>query len=117
MHAELHDELAAAGFNVGPGALGENITTSGVPLLSLPAGAMLKIGDALVAVTGLRNPCRQLDEYARGLLKAVAYVDDSGRLIRKAGIMGVVVAGGTVVPDMPIVVSLPPPPHQALDRV
>jgi MOSC domain-containing protein YiiM len=99
------------------GALGENITTRGLPLLSLPVGATLKIGDALVAVTGLRNPCLQLDEYASGLMKAVAYVHADGRLVRKAGIMGVVVAGGAIAPGMSIVVTLPPPPLQALDRV
>jgi MOSC domain-containing protein YiiM len=117
MHAELHDELSSAGFDVSPGALGENITTRGVPLLSLPVGTILAIGQAVVAVTGLRNPCRQLNDYLPGLMAAVAYVDEDGHLVRKAGIMGVVVAGGRVAADMPIRVTLPPCPHQPLDRV
>lgn len=117
MHAELHDELIAAGFEVSPGAIGENITTRGIPLLALPVGAVLAIGEALVAVTGLRNPCRQLNEYAAGLMKAVAYVDTEGQLVRKAGIMGVVVASGRVAVDMAVRVTLPPLPHRPLDRV
>lgn len=117
MHAELHDELVAAGFDASPGVLGENITTRGIPLLELPVGTILAFGEAVVAVTGLRNPCRQLNAYASGLLNVLAYVDADGRLVRKAGIMGVVVAGGAVTADMPIGVTLPPEPHQALDRV
>jgi MOSC domain-containing protein YiiM len=116
--AELHGELAAAGFEVEPGALGENITTRGLDLLALPLGTVLGLGyEALVAVTGLRNPCVQLDEYQAGLLKAVAYRDGDGTLIRKVGIMAVVLAGGIVSPDMPVTVSLPPKPHKPLDRV
>jgi MOSC domain-containing protein YiiM len=110
--------LAAAGFEVEPGALGENITTRGLDLLALPLGTVLGLGyEALVAVTGLRNPCVQLDEYQAGLLKAVAYRDGDGTLIRKVGIMAVVLAGGIVSPDMPVTVSLPPKPHKPLDRV
>lgn len=101
-----------------PGALGENITTEGLDLLALPVGATLLFGDkALVAITGLRNPCVQIDEYQAGLLKAVAYRDEEGRLVRKAGVMAVVLAGGVVNPGMSIAVSLPPLPHQALNRV
>jgi MOSC domain-containing protein YiiM len=117
MHAELHDELISAGFDVSPGALGENITTRGLPLLSLPVGTILVIGQAVVAVTGLRNPCRQLNDYASGLMGAVAYIDADGHLVRKAGVMGVVVAGGEVAADMTVRVALPPLPHQPLDRV
>lgn len=117
LQSELHDELAAAGYEVSAGALGENITTRGIPLLSLPVGTILAIGEAVVAVTGLRNPCRQLNEYAPGLMSAVAYVDAEGVLVRKAGIMGVVVTGGTVEVGMSIRLTVPAPPHQALDRV
>jgi MOSC domain-containing protein YiiM len=117
MHAELHDELGAAGFAVTPGSLGENITTRGVPLLTLPVGTILRIGDAVIAITGLRNPCYQLNEFAKGLMKALTPVDANGQLVRKAGVMGVVVASGTVAAGMPILVGLPPPPHLALDRV
>ena len=115
---ELQEELAEDGFQVMPGALGENITTEGLDLLALPVGATLLFGDkALVAITGLRSPCVQIDEYQAGLLKAVAYRDVDGRLVRKAGVMAVVLAGGVVNPGMSIAVSLPPLPHQVLNRV
>ena len=115
---ELHDELAAHGFAVGAGALGENITTRGVDLLSLPVGASLRIGtDALLVVTGLRNPCVQIDRFRNGLLSAVIKLDATGRLVGKAGIMSIVVQNGEVRPGDPIVVALPPLPHRRLDRV
>jgi MOSC domain-containing protein YiiM len=118
MHAELFAELAAKGFAIAPGAMGENVTTQGIDLLGLPTGALLRIGEtALLAVTGLRNPCAQLDRYAPGLTQAVLDRDAAGGLVRKAGIMAVVVQGGTVRPGDAIAVTLPPPPHQALAPV
>jgi len=118
VHAELFDELAAAGFDIAPGAIGENITTKGVDLLGLPRGARLAIGDeAVVEITGLRNPCVQLDGYRPGLTAAVLGRDAEGRIVRKAGIMGVVITGGTVRPGDPIVVELPAEPHERLERV
>ena len=92
VHGELHDELRAAGFDVGPGDLGENVTTRGVDLLGLPAGTLLRLGagGAVVEVTGLRNPCVQLDGFADGLMRAVLDRDADGGLVRKAGVMGVV---------------------------
>ena len=118
IHAELHDELRARGFDVAPGTMGENVTTRGVDLLGLPTGAMLKIGaDVLLAVTGLRNPCRQLDDHQDGLLAAVLDRDADGGLIRKAGVMAVVLRGGTVRADDPISISLPPEPYHLLERV
>jgi MOSC domain-containing protein YiiM len=118
MHHELHDELRAAGFTAGPGDLGENITTRGVDLLSLPTGTILRIGNgALVAITGLRNPCVQIDELEAGLLREVATRDPDGHLVRKAGVMGVVVLGGAVRREDAIDVALPPEPHVPLDRV
>ncbi len=118
IHGELHDELAAAGFRVGPGDMGENVTTRGVDLLGLPTGARLLLGDtAIVEVTGLRNPCAQLDRFQAGLTAAVLGRDAEGRLVRKAGIMGVVVAGGLVRPGDAIHVTLPPGPHRRLERV
>lgn len=118
MHAELHDELRAAGFRVEAGDLGENITTRGVDLLGLPTGARLRIGDtAVVEVTGLRNPCSQLDRHQPGLMAAVLDRDGHGRLIRKAGIMGIVLAGGEVRPGDPIRVDPPPGPHRPLEPV
>ena len=118
MQSELHEELRDAGYSVSPGVLGENITTRGIDLLALPVGATLTFGAAaVVAITGLRNPCRQLDDYADGLRQAVAFYDSEGYCVRKAGVMGVVVAGGLVTPGMDCRVGLPAAPHQALGRV
>ncbi|HVE62883.1 MAG TPA: MOSC domain-containing protein [Mycobacteriales bacterium] len=118
MHSELHEELRAAGYPISPGALGENITTRGIDLLALPVGTTLTFdGAAVVAITGLRNPCRQLDDYADGLMSTVAYYDSHGDYVRKAGVMGVVIAGGLISPGMEIRVGLPALPHRALDRV
>jgi len=97
IHGELHDELRAAGFPVGPGAMGENVTTRGIELLALGRGTRLHLGaSAVVEVTGLRNPCAQLDALHPGLLAAVLDRDADGRLVRKAGIMGIVLVGGVV---------------------
>ena len=118
IHAELHDELRAAGFALSTGQMGENVTTRGVDLLGLPAGTRLHLGDtAVVGVTGLRNPCRQLEQLQPGLMAATLDRDQSGDLIRKAGVMSVVLAGGVVRPGDPIRVELPPEPHRPLERV
>jgi MOSC domain-containing protein YiiM len=118
IHAELFDELREQGFEVGPGQLGENVTTRGVDLLALPRGAHLRLGpDAVVEVTGLRNPCAQIDEFMPGLLKAVLHRAPDGSLMRKAGIMGVVIAGGGVAAGDVVAVELPDGPHEPLDRV
>jgi MOSC domain-containing protein YiiM len=118
IHEELFDELRAAGFQLAPGQIGENITTRGVDLLGLPRGARLHVGpDAIVRVTGLRDPCRQLNDYRPGLMAAVLDRDEQGNLIRKAGIMGVVVTGGDIRAGDTIRVELPPEPHQPLERV
>lgn len=108
---ELHDELGERGFAVGPGDMGENITTRGIELLQLPTGALLRIGDtALVALTGLRNPCKQLDRFQPGLMGAVLDRDSQGALVRRAGVMGVVVLGGLVRRGDPITATVPDPP-------
>jgi MOSC domain-containing protein YiiM len=118
IHAELFDELRAAGFDIAPGHMGENVTTSGIDLLALPTGARLRLGDAaVVEVTGLRNPCAQLDHIQPGLMKATLDRDPDGNLIRKAGIMGIVIAGGEIRPGDPIRIELPSPPHTALAPV
>lgn len=97
VHAELLAELVAQGFPVQPGSIGENITTSGIELLALPQGAELHIGaEAVVVVTGLRNPCAQLDSFSNGLMAAVLDRTPDGQLIRKAGVMGIVRVSGTV---------------------
>jgi MOSC domain-containing protein YiiM len=118
LHAELHDELASRGFAVGPGEMGENITTRGLDLLRLPVGTRLRLGDAaVVVVTGLRNPCAQLDGIRKGLMAATLDRDTQGNLIRKAGIMAIVEAGGELRPGDTIGVALPPAPHRALEPV
>ena len=116
--AELHAELRARGFEVAAGRMGENITTEGIDLLHLPAGARLRLGDeAIVEITGLRNPCAQLEGIQAGLMAAVLDRDEQGALVRKAGVMGVVVAGGVVRPDDAVAVELPAEPRRQLEPV
>jgi MOSC domain-containing protein YiiM len=118
MPTELFDEVRRAGHVVGPGELGENVTTTGIDVLALPTGTVLRLGEAAeVLVTGLRNPCRQIDTFSPGLLRQVLGRDASGRPVRRAGIMGVVRRGGEVRPGDPITVVLPPEPHQPLGPV
>lgn len=118
IHAELQDELREKGFDVSPGQMGENITTCSIDLLGLPTGTKLYLGDtAIVEVTGLRNPCTQLDDFQSGLMKAVLDKDEEGNLIRKAGIMGIVLADGEVHVNDEIRAELPPEPHVPLKPV
>lgn len=118
LHGELLDELVAAGFAVAPGVMGENITTRGVDLLGLPQGARLHIGEtAVVEVTGLRNPCSQLDHFQKGLTAATLGRDAAGGLVRKAGVMAVVLSGGDIRPGDTVRTVLPPPPHKPLEKV
>ncbi|MEU9101284.1 MOSC domain-containing protein [Streptomyces sp. NPDC048361] len=118
IHGELFDEVAEQGFDVAPGQLGENVTTEGIDLLSLPVGTLLRIGpEAVVEVTGLRNPCLQIDGFQSGLLKQVVGRDDDGNIVRKAGIMSVVRSGGEIRPGDTILADLPTGPHRPLDRV
>jgi MOSC domain len=118
IHQELFDECAAAGFSVLPGQLGENITTFGLDILNLPTGTVLRIGErALIALTGLRNPCAQINSFQDGLLGVMLGRDDEGKLTRKTGVMSVVLAGGVVRPGDPIVVALPPEPHLPMEKV
>jgi MOSC domain-containing protein YiiM len=118
IHAELHDELRAAGFDVAPGRMGENVTTRGVDLLALPAGTLLQLGDeAVVEVTGLRNPCRQLEQIQAGLMAATLARDADGGLVRKAGVMGIVVRAGEVRAGDRIELRLPAAPHRPLPVV
>lgn len=116
IHAELLTELSASGHRVGPGSLGENILTGGLDLLGLPTGSRLRIGDAELQVTGLRNPCRQIEEFSPGLLSLVAPRVDGG-IVRRAGVMAVVERGGRIAPGMPIEVVLPDGPGRPLAPV
>ncbi|MBQ0763730.1 MOSC domain-containing protein [Marinobacter psychrophilus] len=118
IHSELILELRASGFDVSSGSMGENILTAGIDLLSLPTGTILKIGHAAsVKITGLRNPCAQLDNYQKGLTKAVLGRTEDGELIRKTGVMSIVLNTGVVKIGDPIVVELPSAPHQKLQCV
>jgi len=115
MHTELFDELRASGFAIEPGDLGENVTTSGIDLLALPTGTRLHLGaTAVVEITGLRNPCSQLDTFRKGLMAATLDKDADGNLIRKAGIMSIVISDGDVRPGDTISVELPAAPHRPL---
>ena len=118
MHSELFEHLADSDYAVTPGDLGENITTEGLDILDLPTGTTLALGDdALITLTGLRNPCGQMNGFADGLLKKLVYRDESGETVRLGGVMSVVVRGGTVRPGDPIRVALPPEPHHPMLRI
>ena len=118
IQAELFEELGGQGFGVGPGDLGENIATRGIDLLGLPRDTLLHVGpETVLEVTGLRNPCAQIERFRSGLLAAVLGRGPDGEVVRKAGIMTIVRAGGKVRPGDAVRVELPPPPHRALERV
>jgi MOSC domain-containing protein YiiM len=118
IHAELFDDLRLAGYDIAPGDLGENVTTRGLDLLGLPTGTLLRLGpDAVVEVTGLRNPCLQIDAFRSGLLKQVVGRDEHGAVIRRSGIMGVVLEGGELRPGDHVTAELPAIPHRPLERV
>ena len=111
---ELFDEMAALGYALEPGGMGENVLTSGLDLAAMPTGATFRIGEALVEISGIRDPCKKIDSLGRGLTKAMLGKTSKGDLLRKAGIMGVVRRGGTLRPGDAITVALPPEPHRRL---
>jgi MOSC domain-containing protein YiiM len=117
IHAELLDELAAKGFVVVAGDLGENILTRGIDLLGLSRGTVLRIGAAEIEVTGLHNPCAQIEQFQPGLLAAVLGRSADGALVRKTGVMGIVLAGGPVSAGDTVVVVPPAGGHVALTPV
>lgn len=118
IHSELFDELAAQGFAVAAGQIGENISTRHIDLLALPVGSLLHLGEtAVVELTGLRNPCEQLNAHRTGLMAAVLGRTPDGQLVRKAGVMGVVITGGSVQAGDLILVTLPGLPHRVMERV
>jgi len=118
IHAELHDELNTSGFQVSAGQMGENITTRGIDILGLPVGTRLHLGKKVVIeITGLRNPCEQLDTFQDGLLKACVSKDADGNIIRKAGVMAIVLVTGEVFPGDAIQIEYPSQPFQPLQPV
>lgn len=118
IHAELFDMLADKGFEIGPAMMGENITTRGIDLLGLSAETRLQIGnEAVIEITGLRNPCHQLNCLIPGLMQAVLDYADDGSLIRLAGVMGIVITGGMVMTGDPITMAFSPNPHIMLQPV
>jgi len=115
---DLFQALADHGHTVRPGELGENITTSGIDLLALPTGTVLRIGsEAAVELTGLRNPCAQIDEFQDGLMRRLRYRDGAGNTARIAGVMSVVLSGGAVSPGDPIEINIPSGPHLPLEYI
>jgi MOSC domain-containing protein YiiM len=118
IHAELFDELATKGFAIAPAQLGENVTTCGIDLLGLPRGALLRLGaEVVLEITGLRNPCAQIEAFSPGLLGAVLDRGPKGEPVRKSGIMAIALSGGTIRPGDRIIAILPPLPHHPLERV
>lgn len=118
IHREFHELAREHGYELGPGDLGENVLTSGVDLLDLPRGTLLRLGsDAIVRVTGLRNPCQQINDFRAGLLKLAVTRDEVGRIVRRTGVMSVVEVSGVVRPGDPIEVTLPAEPHERLEPV
>lgn len=117
IQAELFEDLAQRGFEVGPGEIGENITTQDIDLPALPAGTRLTIGECCIEITGLRTPCGQIDGFQKGLTKAVTDKNADGKPFLRSGVMGVVVTGGDIGPGDAISVELPDQPHRALQPV
>jgi len=118
IHVELLEELNRKGFTVHPGELGENITTRGIDLLGLPTGTRLLIGaDVKIEITALRNPCVQIDWFQKGLLKEVLYKNEDGKVVRRAGVMGIILAGGQINPNDEIFVELPLKPRHPLEYI
>jgi MOSC domain-containing protein YiiM len=118
IHEELFEQMRSRGHGIEPGAMGENVTTRGIDLLDLPRGTRLALGDdAIVEITGLRNPCSQINGLSKGLMKELVYVDDAGETVRLAGVMSIVIAGGVVRPGDGIRVILPAHRHEPLQAV
>ena len=117
IHAELFEDLSEQGFTVRAGQMGENITTRGIDLLKLSRGATLHIGEAVIEITGLRNPCRKLNKIQDGLLPAVLGQWDDGSVLAKTGVMGIILKGGVVRPGDGIAIKAPYGPHQRLRPV
>ena len=117
IHKELFDSLKSDGFLIEPGQIGENITTENIDLLNLPKGTKLKIGQAIIEITGLRNPCVQLNNFQEGLMHKLVYKTKDGETIRKCGVMGIVLSSGKIQPGAEIKIEYPVKPFEKLERV
>ena len=118
IHHELFDEIAAEGFAVAPGQLGENVTTRGVDLLALPRGTRIRLGDdAEVEITGLRNPCKQINAFQAGLMKRLLARGPDGQVVRLVGVMAIVLSDGVVRTGDALSITLPEGEHEALRPV
>ena len=117
IHQELFDDLSEQGYEIVAGQMGENILTRGIALLDLPTGAKLEIGEALVEITGLRNPCHQLNQIKEGLMQKLVFKNENGDVIRLCGVMGIVLQGGEVEVGNKITVTLPEKPYIPLEKV
>jgi len=117
IHTEFFDELSEKGFTVKPGQMGENITTRGIDLLGLSRGTKLHIGEAVIEITGLRNPCSKLNKIQEGLLPASLGQWDDGTMLAKTGVMAIILKGGKVRPKDLIKVETPDSPHIRLTPV
>lgn len=108
--------MAAKGYAVAPGDIGENLLVAGIDLISMPQDTLLHLGGdgAVVRITGLRNPCIQMDRFMPGLMAASLDRDADGGLIRLTGVMGVVEGGGAVVPGDVVRVEMPEGEHLPL---
>ncbi|MEG3617450.1 MOSC domain-containing protein [Magnetovibrio sp. PR-2] len=116
--SELFEMLSEKGYQLSAGDLGENILTTGLDLISLPVGTKLHIGEsAVVELTGLRNPCKQIDDFQEGLMGELVFKDADGNIVRQAGVMSVVETSGEVSPQDTIRIELPPEPHQKMERI
>lgn len=117
MHSELFDQVSGLGLSVKPGQMGENITTRHIDILNLPRGTQLRIGEAVIEITGLRNPCKYLNQIAPGLLKACLGKHEDGTNFPHSGVMGVILADGEVKAGDEIHIITPPKPHERLKPV
>jgi MOSC domain-containing protein YiiM len=99
----IYADLASQGIALKPGMLGENVVVDGIQVMTLAVGARLQLGDALLELTEVRNPCYQLNEMHPDLLEAVKPEVD-GQPRRNAGMFARILTGGWVRPGNPVLV-------------
>jgi len=117
IHQELFEDLSKQGYEVVAGQVGENIVTRGISLLDLPTGTKLEIGEAIIEITGLRNPCHQLNQIKDGLMQKLVFKTENGDVVRLCGVMAIVLRGGDIKEGDEIQAILPKKPYIALQKV